>query len=174
MMPQGIAVDDITIAEIIGIYKSGAGITLQMLAEEYDLALSTIYKILSAEGLVEKKKRIMAEDRMGEETVESLMVDYYEEKMTIWNIAEKYGEFGITGPPALYAMLRRLGKKPRRLEEEIKQSRRDAMTHAIQLYNETDIPIYTIVAETGVDQPSLHKELHRRGVTLRRVRGPLR
>jgi transposase-like protein len=98
-----------------------------------------------------------------EATINAMLVDYYD-KIPMRELLEKYH---IRSMDRFYVILRELGQPARQNTPEHQDGKRLRLDHACELYKE-GVPIWKIVEETGVDQPRLHAELHRRKIPTRR------
>ena len=155
--------DKIAIAQL---YVEG-GASVQDIADEWDVTKDTIYRVLRETGAIEKGTHSNMLDDWDETKLEAFRHDYYNEMMPIRDLAKKYG---LKTKQSVYFILDKLGLTPRTMKSEQLEGRKMAMDHAVKLYDTTNLPIRLIVEETGVHQPDLHRELHSRGITLRRNR----
>lgn len=152
--------------DIAELYDQG-GVDIKGIADEYGVSVSSIYGVLRKKGIdIGGRRRKMLDD-WDDAKIEEFRNDYYVTQMRIHDILMKYGFSNVS---QVYITLREFGWKPRSITNEALQGRKEAMDHAVRLYNDTDAPIWQICEETGIHQPDLHKALHRRGVTLRSKR----
>lgn len=144
----------------------GEGMPTQDIATELGLALTTTYRVLQALDLKPNKPdtRTVVE-RMGPDNVAEFLERYEGEEPAIQLIAD----YGITYPQ-MYELLEACGVEPRRRRNVNKDARAMQVEHALRLYMETDMTLAAIFEETGIHQPVLHREIHSRGVPLRRPR----
>jgi hypothetical protein len=75
----------------------------------------------------------------------------------------------LTGVNTVYRVLRVMAEPARKYDPEKNADRERQMDEAVAMY-EAGVMIRTIVSETGIPQPTLHHELHRRQVPLRSPR----
>lgn len=137
--------------EIVEMHKAGLG--LGAIAEELGLSTTAIRSVLQKYGISTRK--IFAtkdEDEIIEEYLAEGPIPEILRKHTI-----TYGK--------LYSILARHGIPTRKVLN--KEGRKLALNRAVEMYEE-GYPIWKITEETGVHQPTLHTELHKRGVQLRR------
>jgi hypothetical protein len=83
--------------------------------------------------------------------------------MQLREIAEKY-DISTT---SVYSVLSQLGIQPRRINREYLTAKKSRHDTAVQYYID-GWEIWRIEVETGVSQAPLYKELHIRGIKLRR------
>jgi len=137
--------------EIVEMYKAGLG--LGAIAEEMDLSTTAIRNILQKHDVPTRITR--------PSTDEDKIVERYLTSEPIPGILK---DFNISYG-RLYSILARHGVPTRKVLN--KQGRELALDKAVEMYEEGHL-IWKITEETGVAQPTLHAELHKRGVSLRR------
>lgn len=137
--------------EIVEMHKGGLG--LGAIAEEFSLSTTAIRRVLEKYGMSTKKVHATKD--------EDEIIELYLEGGPIPEILTEhtitYGK--------LYSILARHGVPTRKVLN--KEGRQLALDRAVEMYEE-GYKIWKITDETGVHQPTLHAELHRRGVQLRR------
>jgi transposase len=150
--------------EILGMHEEG--MLTQDIATELDLALTTTYRVLQSLGLKPNKPdtRTVIE-RMGPDNVSEFLERYEGDEPAIQLIAD----YGLTYPQ-MYELLEACGVQPRRRRNVNKDARAMQLEHALRLYANTDMTLAAIFEETGIHQPVLHREIHARGIPLRRPR----
>jgi len=135
-------------AEIIAMYDSG--LKVADIAQEAMVSQSTVRKVLG-ERLQRRRVRTDEDEIITEYTsdvpVPQILVDH-----------------GLTYS-ALYSILYRNGIPPRKVA--VQEMRNERLETAVQMYLD-GVKLWQICNETGVHQPTLHAELHRRGIPLRR------
>lgn len=137
--------------EIVEMHEGG--LTLKGIAEEMDISVTAVRNVLK------KYSR----------PTHKIAAAYNEEDVIAQYVAnEPVPEILATNKlnyAQLYRILQQHGIPTRRsIEADTKQ---DRLEHAIELYQEGE-PLWYIKEETGVHQPTLHAELHKRHITLRR------
>ena len=132
-----------------------AGLKVAMIAEELEISEGTVRNRMSQRGI---KAQGQAEPAFSLNVVEM-----YNEGASIREIREKH-RISVT---QLYNILARHNVPVRKSANA--GARQRQIDEAIQMY-EDGVGIAVIVAETGVSQPTLHQEVHSRGIALRRPR----
>jgi DNA invertase Pin-like site-specific DNA recombinase len=114
------------------------------IAEVMGLNVSTIHRILVKIGAREPDKasgkRLTPEQKVD-------ILKLYQEGMTVDDICETVG----CSKPTLYRYIRMAG-----LSREIPE---DAVTKAIRLYRETDLPVPAICEQTGISKATFYRRL---------------
>jgi lambda repressor-like predicted transcriptional regulator len=142
--------------EIVEMHNGGLG--LGAISEELGLSTTAIRNVLQKYGVSTRKIRATKdEDTIIEQYLEGGPIPEILTEHTI-----TYGK--------LYSILARHGVPTRKVLN--KEGRKLALDQAVEMY-EKGYKIWKITEETGVHQPTLHQELHRRGVQLRRHFTPL-
>ena len=137
--------------EIIEMHEGG--LALKGIAEEMDISVTAVRNVLKKYGRATHK----------------VAPSYNEEDIVAQYVANEpvpaiLVEHGITYTQ-LYHILQQHGIPTRKsMEADVRQSR---LERAIEMYQEGS-PLWQIKAETGIAQPTLHAELHQRGIPLRR------
>jgi transposase len=139
-----------------------AGAPPTEIAEELEVSVSTIYRILNQLGATSQRGKKSVLDELSNEDRQTIIQRYIADDPLI-DIINEYG----LNYNALYRLLREEGVPLKEIKVESKRAVSERMEHAIKLYIK-GVPIWKIEAETGVRQPQLHSELHRQGITLRR------
>lgn len=131
------------------------GLTASQIADELEISATTVRTEVKRSGRnVHKPKN---------HPNEAEIVSRYANGAPIPELLQKYG----VSYPQLYNMLARNDVPIRRAAQA--QGRVKMMETAIEMY-EKGVAIWKISQETGVAQPTLHAELHKRGIPLRRPR----
>lgn len=145
--------DQSTISEILIMFDSN--VDPASIAEELSISVTTVRTTLKAQG-----RELVRSKRHPEETN---IVNAYVLGDPVVQIREK---FNITHT-MLYTILARNDVEIRKISEA--EGKGNAMDHAVDMYIAGN-PIWEIIQQTGVNQPTLHSELHVRGVAFRRPR----
>lgn len=133
-----------------------AGLNLTQIAQEMGTSTAVVRKALTLSG-----KTGFSEDDKLEKDQE--VINMYNEGLSIKVITLKQG-ISVT---KLYNILAK-HKVP--IRSIVQQPTRDRqLEEAVAMY-EDGVVLHQIVSDTGVPQPTLHAELHRRGIKLRRPR----
>ena len=138
--------------EILNMYTKGMSIPAIM--SEMGVSRGTVQRIVKAQG--GEKPSAPKLDEVG-------VVESYEAGEPIGKIL---ADFGI-GRPKLYYLLSKYQVASRKVSMETARSR--AMDEAISLYQQ-GVVVRQITEDTGIHQPTLHAELARRSIPLRRPR----
>ena len=150
-------------AEIVDMYQKG--VTTNDIATEMGVGIHTVWKVLrkaDPERRVSTKQSLL--DRFDVATLAAFMDDYYKKGLSLSDLVSKYD---LSGHGSIYVILNASGNTPRQVTTEALVGRKLQIDHAVKLYEE-GMKIWRIVEETGIDQPTLHHELHRRGVKMRK------
>jgi transposase-like protein len=151
--------------EIIQMYLDD--VPVQEIAAEMAISKTTIYALLKREGVSLRAHQNIGQpsalEHMSEADIEAFLLDYRNTALSVQDVAFKWKMTSTT----VYATLRLLQEPLRQTSKSHLESRKDQYDHAVRMY-EQGYFIWQIVAETGIDQPSLHKELHKRRTPLRR------
>jgi len=140
-----------TEAEIVEMHEGG--LTLKSIADEMGISSTAVRNILK---------------KYGKET-SRVVVDYDEEDIIQQYVSNEpvpqILEDNNISYAQLYTILRN-HKVPTRkaIRQDVKQER---LAQAVELYQD-GVPLWNIKEETGIHQPTLHAELHRRHIPLRR------
>ena len=140
--------------EIVEMHSSGIGIGA--IAAEMGVSTTTIRNVLKKYGQSTKQARSVA--------TEDIIAEDYVNGDPVPDILVRHG----INHSKLYAILARHGIETRRAAAVNGNKLR--LDQAVQMY-EDGASIYSITEETGIAQPTLHAELHKRAVKLRRPRG---
>lgn len=158
-MAQGARLTDADKAEILDMLEMG--IAVQEIALELGIHETTVYKLrreAGYEGPVKDPLEGVDFDKVIEE---------YERGDRMQDITERHGLGSTT---LIYKILATMGVPMRKYQKVLDAGWRRQLDEACALYEGGEM-IRTIVKETGVPQPTLHKELHKRGIPLRQPRG---
>jgi len=163
---MGQRITDEQVSEILEM--GNAGMSASEASRELDISVPTITRIYREYniqvGTVGRKSLL--------ELLDSDDIDFVVEQYenTERPVREFLKEVGMSYGQ-LYTLLDKLGIQRRRFKPDRMSGREAQLTAAVTLYNE-GMPIWQITDETGVHQPTLHRELHKRNVPLRyRKRG---
>lgn len=148
-----VEIDEAKLEELLSMYQQG--VPVADIAKELDLTISRVRKALTAHG----QKRSRSAPRADEAEI----CEAYAFGEVVAGILEKHE---ITYP-MLYTILARHGVPIRKVAQQT--GRKLMMDQAVDMYL-AGVPLWKIRADTGVQQPQLHAELHSRGVALRRPR----
>jgi transposase-like protein len=151
---QGGSMDPVKLAEAVQMFDSG--MTVAAIAEELEMSTQTIRLGLKGSGRSLVKPSIHLAD-------EKVVVEAYQNDEPIPTIMEQYGLTYTT----LYSILRRHNVPTRKVASAPAQA--DRLKVAIEMY-QRNVVLWKIKQETGIAQPTLHNELHRLGIPLRRQR----
>lgn len=151
------------IQTIVMMYQGGISVP-SIVAEIDGVTARDVRLVLKEQGVLQGPgRRPTVVEALDESTIEAMLADYYD-GMRVNAIVDKYRLQRIE---RLYTILRELGQPVRVNLPERLETRRMQMDSAVDLYKK-GLPIWKIVEETGIDQPSLHTELHKRGIPGRR------
>lgn len=145
-------------AEIMEMLK--AGMSPMAIAQEMGLSIQTIRNVKKA--LDPEAQASIPSATTGVNEV--LVGEEYERGDQIPVILEKHS----ISRAKLYQILAKFSIPARRVENA--NARERAMEEAVSLYKQ-GVVIRQITADTGIHQPTLHAELARRSIPLRRPRG---
>jgi len=152
------------VREVAEMYEGG--ISVADMSEELGTSSAYIYMLLKRAG-VDTGGGYGAGilRRLGERTKADLIQDYIDGEKTVMSIL---AEYSITYTQ-LYNLLAIAGVPTRKTayDARVSDKRKDI---AVDMYKEGHL-LKVITAETGVSQPTLHYELHKRGIPLRQRRG---
>lgn len=157
---MSVAMDEQDEFDILNMYQQG--VSVDTIADEFGYDKKTVYRLLRSKGVLKEKGRYSILDKFSEETLNEFTKDYIT-GMKMRDMCEKYD----ISSPSVYAVLSQLGIQPRTLNREYLTAKKSQMDQAVQFYID-GWELWRIEVETGVSQPSLHKQLHIRGVKLRR------
>lgn len=133
-----------------------AGVSIPAIAHELEVSAQTIRNWFKAQGQDPPDALKSPKDIS--------IAEAYEEGMPIPQILAKFE----IGRPQLYNILSKYSVPTRQVILE--NTRKRAMDEACAMY-EQGFVIRQITEDTGIHQPTLHAELARRGIPLRRPRG---
>jgi transposase-like protein len=135
-----------------------AGMSVPVIAHEMDVSPQTIRNWLKAQG---QEQPTATKDVLAKEAE---VIEAYEAGVAVATILK---QFDIERAK-LYYLLSKYSVTTR--QTTLKDSRKRALDEACQMYKDGFV-IRQITEDTGVHQPTLHAELARRGIELRRPRG---
>lgn len=146
---------DTKIQEILAMWDSGK-MSVKEIALEVELSEGTVRKALLGAHRPTK--------RLSKRPDEQNIVDaYLDETQTVGAILSTYN----LSYPMLYTVLARNSIPLRKSVQA--PGRKMMLDAAVEMY-EAGAPIWDIMRQTGISQPTLHGELHKRGILLRRPR----
>lgn len=145
--------DDETRSEVLQMWDQG--MSANAIADELGVSSTTVRNVVRASGRDTKKPRTHAHERE--------IVEQYVNGGKVPDILAKYG----VSYTQLYNMLSRNDVPIRKAANA--QGRGKQLDAAVILYQQ-NVAVWKITEETGVAQPTLHAELHRREIPLRRPR----
>lgn len=153
-----------SIVETIVMMYQG-GISVQSIVNEIEgVTAHDVRRVLKEQGILSGPgRRPTIVENIDESTMEALLADYYDGMPTI-QIVDKYRLGRID---RIYMILRELGQPVRTNLPERVLTRKLQMDLAVDMYV-AGIQIWKIVEETGIQQPALHAELHKRRIPGRR------
>jgi len=140
-------------SEVVAMYESG--ISISDIAKEFAVSQQTVRRVLKEQG-----KEII---RKVQQVDEAAIANAYTEGQPVPLILSKFH----VNYNRLYQILHAHGVELRKVTG--KEADVIRMNRAVELY-EAGAPLWAIKEDTGVAQPALHAELHKRGVALRRPR----
>jgi len=143
-----------------------AGLKPNVIAQEMDLASSTVYKVLAEEGHQPAKQYAPTSFKNLDEDQISKFIERYLDMEPLVVLLDEYNITHVQ----MYQLLHERQVTPRTRRSEHKAAQNLALEHALMLYQETSITIAEIVRETGVHQPVLHAAVREREIPLRRPR----
>ncbi len=143
-------------SEIIEMYSKG--ISIPAIASETGRSAQTIRNLIKTNPKAQAAKPIAVKS-----VDEVKVAEAYTSGERIPVILEKFG----IQRPRLYYILSKYSVPTRQVDRENARSR--AMEEAISLYKQ-GVVIRQITQDTGIHQPTLHAELAKRGIELRRPR----
>lgn len=147
-------IDESKVTELLSMHESG--LSISAIASELGISNQTVRKILKEHGKETARQRSKGVD-------EEAIMQGYLEGTPVPAILKQY-DISYT---LLYSILAKNNVPTRKVSEaEITNVRLD---RAVELYI-AGAPLWSIRQETGIMQPTLHNELHKRGVPLRRPR----
>lgn len=146
--------------ELVEMLKKGA--PPAEVAAELDVSLSSVYRIARMYKVTIPGARRSVLDTMTEEDRNSAIKAYEDGT----SASEIIGIYGLNYN-AWYKLLRERGVELAVIQAENEELHSARMEHAIELYTK-GVFLWKIVSETGIAQPQLHAELHKRGIKLRR------
>jgi hypothetical protein len=141
----------------------GKGLSAGSISEELGINPSVVRSILVDAGKMEKQGRKLTTEGLTEEEVTQLLSEYTEGTVPPSQLITQYH---ITWN-ALYKLLDANNIPFREMRRDDKLARAVRLDRAVTMY-QGGARLWEIENETGVRQPVLHSELHKRGVQLRR------
>ena len=144
------------------------GVPVSEIADELGVSTSYVYKVLGQSGASGEyggpgiRKTLL--DMLGPEVVDELVLDY----KAGMAIREIVGKYSLAAPATIYAILAAVGVETRINSKEMKAGKILQLETAIKMYKD-GTPYWKILQETGISNGVLNKELHARGIRLRRA-----
>lgn len=139
-----------------------AGMNINNIADEVGVSRNYVYTLLRDKGVGLVQEKLI--DQLSAEEIDQF-IEEYNSDVPLVEIRRRHG----WAPNQLYALVAQTGLTPRKYKPERIEAKKQQMDHAIQMYI-GGAPVWKIVEETGVHQPQLHQELHRRKIPLRRMK----
>jgi len=137
--------------EIVEMHEGG--LALNGIAEEMDISVTAVRNVLKKYGRA--THRVVASFNEEDVIAQYVANEPVPDILTTNNL--NYAQ--------LYHILQQHGIPTRKsIEADVRQER---LNHAIELYQDGQ-PLWLIKEETGIPQPTLHAELHKRHIPLRR------
>lgn len=152
------------VEDIIEMARAGLGVNV--IAAEIQLAPSTVYRILSENDVDLKRYARESFRSWTPEEKDEFLARYYDLSVPILALLDQYH----MTHPQLYTLLGEMGLPARTKRPEVVDAKAAALEHALDLYQNTTLTIAEIFAETGVHQPTLHAEIRARDIPLRKPR----
>ena len=153
--------------EIVQMYE--AGVSILDIEVEMDVSRNTIYRILKGEEIPLRSLRNVGRpsilDSMSEADIEAFALDYNSD-LKVHEIMDKWK---IRSTKSFYDLLHLLQIPMRTTSKQHLEAKEKRILLAMDMYRK-GYYIWEIEQETGIRQPEIHKELHRRDVPLRRPR----
>lgn len=141
------------------------------IAEELGISVPYLYKLLKAQDIelaASGGRRSIVED-LDDDVKEEIIRVYQTREVPLSVVLAQYG----MSYNQMYTLLRREGVDIRKFIDHERTTKKHRMDIAVQMY-EDGAKLWLIEDETGIRQPEMHKELHIRGVALRRGSPSLR
>ncbi len=151
--------------EVIEMFK--AGMSSGDIAIEMDVPAKDVRAVLEEAGLLEHPGRKSMAASIDAPTRKELITDYLNNKVPAIQLIQRYG---LTWN-AFYKILDEEGIQFREVRQVDKLARAQRLERAVEMYL-GGARLWEIENETGIRQPVLHSELHKRGVPLRRAVEP--
>lgn len=145
-----------------------AGMPAEAIAAELGVSIPYLYKLYKQAGIELEPSggRRSIVDDLDDEAKELIIRVYQTREVPLSSVL---AEFGMSYNQ-MYTLLRREGVDIREFVDNERATRAMRMDIAVKMY-EDGAKLWLIEDETGIRQPQLHNELHKRGITLRRDRG---
>lgn len=147
--------EEAVVSELYSLHEQG--LTPYAIHGELGVSVAVVYKYLKQANLqpnIRQTKALAIE--------KDLLADYYE-GLVMDELTRKYN----VNVSYLYSLLSRRGLTPRTKTDEAKESYNNRLEHALSLYQNTNLTVGAITLETGISQPTIHKELRSRGIPFR-------
>jgi hypothetical protein len=160
-MAKGIRIPDDVRDEICEMARNKIGIV--DISNETGVAVPTIYSILRTAEVALPQSQGETE-LTAEQQVE--LLDGYLNGEKSSDLRDRYN---LT-VAQFYKLLNAAGIQPGTRAAGKKSAREEAMDVAVALYANHEIPLWKITQETGINQPTLTAEIHKRQLPLRRPR----
>lgn len=155
-MPRKVSLSEDQVAQLLRMAELGG--TISKIADELDISETTVRRTLTAYGVKTRRQHTL-KDEVDMDTV----IKQYQEWVEIDDIMEQHG----LNHSQLYYLLRQHGITARTKDDAWREAQAMRMDHAVEMYEEGET-LAQIKEETGIHQPQLHEELHRRKIPLRR------
>jgi hypothetical protein len=149
-------------ADVVEMFQ--AGMSLTDIAAELDCAPKIVRAMLVEERLIQRPGRQSNATAVKEDDRKQMIKDYVENKVPAIQLIQQYR---LTWN-AFYHILDEEGIKYREIKQVDRMARLQRLDRAIEMYV-GGARIWEIENETGIRQPVLHGELHKRSIPLRRA-----
>jgi len=139
------------------------GVSLDELAAEFGyrrVEISKAFREMTGGEVLRGKASVV--EKFDESTLEAIVADY---KLGL-RIKEIVAKYNIPTTGTFYSLLNQLGVPVRSQTQSVLEARRRAINEAVQMYKD-GYAYWQIRDDTGIHQPELCAELHRRGVPMR-------
>lgn len=164
LMAKGVSVSDEVKEEVIAMRTRGQLMPTDI-ARELSLSSQTVYNILSEAGLSGANVtnvRVSRATPLSDDEIGKLITRYVNDE----NVSELCDEFRIS-IPYMYDILRDHGVSTRQAAQQ--EQRQQKIDDAVTMYRNNE-PLHRIHQATGISNFTLNRELHKRGIPLRRPR----
>ncbi len=153
--------------EVADMYDGG--LAVKEIAAEVGVSVTYVYKLLEKQGVDATGVRGSFLDALDQEVIDEIVANYQSRTVPMSHLLEAHG----LSYSNMYAILLSQGVSIRRHINKEEVTRKLRMETAVQMYID-GARLWLIKEETGIHQPQLHAELHKRNVKLRRENGVTR
>lgn len=158
-MPKGHKLPDDLVEEICEMAR--AGIRVVAISHETGASVPIIYQIIRGAEIALPSKEVRHTPEQIADAIERYLFGDKPNKIRE-DCDMTVGEF--------YRYVREAGIEPSERAQNVQTERKRLLDVAVDMYLNTSALVWEICEETGVSQPTLTQELHRRKVPLRRPR----